>query len=86
MSEPVEVEYIAQMNEMARLLDKFFNGNAVGKNKKTCFVLLIAGFGDSKRCNYISNGERLDCISMMKEVIARFEGQPHHKIKKGKSN
>jgi len=35
--------------------------------------------GDT-RCNYISNGaDRKDVVVLMKEMIARFEGQPEMK-------
>lgn len=37
---------------------------------------LIDGHTDG-RCNYISNGaDRNDVVVLMKEMIARFEGQP----------
>ena len=46
-----------------------------------CFVAVGARpfpFGDhSGRCNYISNGaDRKDVVTLMKKMIARFEGQP----------
>lgn len=51
--------------------------NPPGKPKETAFILLVAGFGDIKggRVNYISNGDRADCISMLHEILARFEGR-----------
>ena len=35
-------------------------------------------YGDTTgRCNYMSNGaDRRDVVTLMKEMIARFEGQP----------
>jgi hypothetical protein len=42
-------------------------------------VLLVFPYGQVSdgRVNYISNGaNRRDIISLMKEMIARFEGQP----------
>ena len=79
MPEPIEKAYIEQMNKLAAVIDTIFNGDAKGPAKKVAFVLLISEFGDAKRCNYISNGDRKDCVGMMKEVTARFQGQPQHK-------
>lgn len=79
MGEPIQPEYIAQMNRLAALIDKFFNGDAKGHDRKVAFLLLVSEFGDAKRCNYISNGERRDMVAMMKETTARFEGQPRHR-------
>jgi hypothetical protein len=44
-------------------------------------VFPFSGFekGDT-RCNYISNGaDRNDVVTLMKEMITRFEGQPEMK-------
>jgi hypothetical protein len=75
---PVEPEYREQMEGLARGLDQIFNGNKRGADRDVGFVLLVFPFGDKKgRCNYISNGaDRRDIVVMMKEQIARFEGQP----------
>jgi hypothetical protein len=79
MSDPIQSEYIDQMNRLAALIDQFFNGEAKGHDRKVAFVLLVADFGDAKRCNYISNADRSDCVAMMREVTARFQGQPQSK-------
>jgi hypothetical protein len=78
---PIEPKYIEQMNAVARALDQFFNGDAKGDDRKAGFVLMVFPFGDhSGRCNYISNGaDRKDVVTLMKEMIARFEGQPEMK-------
>lgn len=75
---PVEDEYLAMMNAMAAALDEMFNGGVKGPARKTGFVLLVFPFGEGEgRCNYISNGaDRKDIVTMMKEQIKRFEGQP----------
>jgi len=81
---PIQSEYHRLMNTIAGVLDEAFNGNTKGKDRKTGFVLMVFPFaefdkGDS-RCNYISNGaDRKDVIALMKEMIARFEGQPDQK-------
>jgi hypothetical protein len=75
---PIEDDYIEMMNKIAHALDGMFNGDARGKARKTGFVLMVFPFDDqSGRCNYISNGaDRKDIVILMKEQIARFEGQP----------
>jgi hypothetical protein len=78
---PIEDEFIEMMNKLAWALDGMFNGDAKGADRKTGFVLMVFPFDDrSGRCNYISNGAgRKDIIALMKEMIARFEGQPELK-------
>jgi hypothetical protein len=76
---PIEPKHNDMMNAVARGLDKIFNGDAKGSNRPTGFVLLVYPFGaaEGARCNFISNGaDRRDVVSLMKEMIARFEGQP----------
>jgi hypothetical protein len=81
---PIEQRYIQQMQTVARVLDEFLNDGKHGKDRDTGFVLMVYPFdnlekGDS-RCNYISNGaDRRDVVTLMKEMIARFEGQPEMK-------
>lgn len=77
----IEERYHTQMNVVARSLDEWFNGKAEGKERATGFVLMVFPFGqDDGKCNYISNGaDRKDIICLMKEMIARFEGQPEVK-------
>ncbi len=84
--QPIEPRYIEQMNELARGIDKIFNGDKRGKDRPTGFVLLVFPF-DSEghapsdgRCNFISNGaDRKDLVVLFREMIARFEGQPEMK-------
>jgi hypothetical protein len=75
---PIEPALREKMNELAYLLDGYFNDGAKGQDRKTGFVLLVFPFGDHEgRANYISNGaDRRDIVTLMKEQIARFEGQP----------
>lgn len=74
---PIEDAYREKMQQMARLLDGILNGSAKGPDRESGFVLLVFPFGDrSGRCNYISNGaDRRDVIVLLKEQLARFEGQ-----------
>ena len=77
---PIEPQFIAQMNAVAMNLDRLFNGTAHGPDREVGFVLLVYKFGDTGRCNFISNGsDRKDVVALFKEMIARFEGQPEMK-------
>jgi hypothetical protein len=75
---PIEDKYRDKMVAIAQGLDELLNGEAKGPARKTGFVLLVFPFGENEgRCNYISNGaNRKDVVAMLKEQIARFEGQP----------
>lgn len=75
---PIEATYAEKMNVMAGALDEYFNGKIGGPDRKTGFVLLVFPFGDDEgRTNFISNGaDRRDIVTLFREMIARFEGQP----------
>jgi hypothetical protein len=74
---PIESGYQAMMNDVARSLDGFFNGEAKGPEREVGFVLLVFPFGSKEgRCNYISNGaDRRDIIKLLREQADRFEAQ-----------
>ena len=76
--QPIQPEFREMMNSVARFLDQLFNGAKKGNDREVGFVLLVFPFGEQEgRCNYISNGaDRRDIITLMKEQIKRFEGQP----------
>jgi hypothetical protein len=78
---PIDERYRAQMNAIAAALDDTFNGKDKGASRKVGFVLLVFPFNDhGGRANYISNGaNRNDIVTLMKEQIKRFEGQPEVK-------
>jgi hypothetical protein len=78
---PIEDKYHAQMQAIAATLDEFLNGETKGAARKVGFVLMVFEYGNiDGRCNYISNGaDRADIVNLMKEMIARFEGQPELK-------
>ena len=78
---PIQEEQREVMNGLARGLDDIFNPPplpGLPRTKKIGFVLLTAYFGqiENGRVNYISNGERADMVAMLRELLARFEGQP----------
>jgi hypothetical protein len=78
MAEPIQAEFRDKMNAMAQGLDEVLNGDKHGKDRKVGFVLLVFPLGEvsGARTNYISNGERSDIVILLKEMVARFEGQP----------
>lgn len=74
---PIEAKHHAMMNALAESLDEVFNGDARGADRKNGFILMVFPFhGADGRANYISNAERTDVVTMLKEQLARFEGQP----------
>ncbi|HEV8502917.1 MAG TPA: hypothetical protein VGR63_15185 [Casimicrobiaceae bacterium] len=75
---PIEAEYHEVMTALARTINEGFNGDAPPGKRKVGFVLMVFPFeGFDGRCNYVSNGaDRRDVVTLMKEMIARFEGQP----------
>lgn len=75
--QPIEARYRQMMNDLAKNLDRSFNGKE--RPKKVGFALLVFDFGnpDRNRMNYISNGHRDDMIVALKEFIARNEGRVH---------
>ena len=75
---PVQAEYHEKMTAIMQALDEFLNDGAKAPNKKVGLVVMMFPYGDTTgRCNYMSNGaDRRDVVTLMKEMIARFEGQP----------
>jgi len=74
---PVEAKYVEDMKQVARMIDHVFNGPLTGEARTTGFILMVFPFeGHEGRCNYMSNAERKDVVTMLKEQIKRFEGQP----------
>ncbi|MGZ2449605.1 hypothetical protein ACVIRO_002359 [Rhizobium ruizarguesonis] len=65
------------MQALASGIDEILNGN--GLPKKNGFVVLVFPLDqvEGSRTNYVSNCDRRDIIAALKEVTARFEGQPH---------
>src|SRR5262252_7292473 len=75
-SGPIEEEFRAKMNTLAGAVDEFFNGKLKRNKRKVGFILLVFPFGHKGRCNYISNAERADVVTLLKEHRCYFEGQP----------
>jgi hypothetical protein len=81
---PIQEAYRQMMNGVARALDETFNPDK-SQPKHTGFVLLVSPFGDAQsgRINYLSNGEREDVVTAMKELVARFEGRHPEETQSG---
>ena len=74
---PIEERYAKQMNVLAKVLDKALNTRLKGTERKTGFILLVFPMNDHQgRCDYIASARREDIITLLKEQLARIEGQP----------
>lgn len=80
---PIDPLMYEVMMTAAGILDQLFNGDARGDARGVGFVLLTFPYGSTDgRCNYMSNGaNREDIVTLMKEMTARFQGQPEVKGK-----
>lgn len=69
--DPIEQKHIDTMNDIANVLDKVFYGYG--------FTLMIFDLNATNggRMNYISNAQRADMVTAMKEFIAADEGRAH---------
>lgn len=74
---PIDEKLIGMMNALAQGIDEALNGEVNSPTKQNGFVLLVFPFeGRDGRCNYISNADRENVVTLLKEQVARFEGQP----------
>lgn len=78
---PIQADYREKMNAVMATLDELMNGEKRGSDREVGIVVLMFPFGSTDgRCNFISNGaDRSDIVTLFKEMIARFEGQPEMK-------
>ena len=78
MTDPIQAQYRARMNRLAKKIDESLNGRRKpGKKPVLGFILLTAEFDkiEDGRVNYISNGNQADMIAMLREYLARVEGR-----------
>jgi hypothetical protein len=75
---PLDEDIANHMIASMQVLDGYFNNDKKGPDRDIGIVMMIFPFGErAGRCNYISNGaDRRDIITLMKQQIKRFEGQP----------
>jgi hypothetical protein len=71
---PIQRDLYHVMSGLAQAIDDLLNGEVGGK--KNGFILMVFPFDHGGRCNYISNAAREDVVILLKEQLARFEGQP----------
>lgn len=75
---PIPTEFHSLMNELARELDARFNpllpGLPVGP-KRVGFFLTCFEFNAPGRFNYISNADKIDVKTMLKDIVARIEAR-----------
>lgn len=74
---PIPPEFHKLMNDLARELDDRFNpGWALNpEGRKIGFFLTTFEFNKHGRFNYISNAEKLDVKTMLKDIAARIEAR-----------
>jgi hypothetical protein len=73
-NKPIDPSQREMMQEVARLLDAFFNGSF--RPKLTGFLLLVFPLDSvdkDARCNYISNADRLDIVRLLREQANRLD-------------
>lgn len=75
MTNAVSPEYRSMLNRMAGAIDTAFNQGA--DPKQTGFALLLFRFGEIEAgtMNWISNAERKDMLTALKEMVAQLEGR-----------
>lgn len=63
--------------DLARALDVVFNRGARGEARQTGFALFWFEFDkiEGGRVNYVSNADRADMLTAVKEWLARAEGR-----------
>jgi len=73
---PIDPALHDLMNALAKTLDEVFNGiDCPASEKKIGFFLTTFNFGEEGRFNYISNADKLDVRTMLKDILARIEAR-----------
>jgi len=65
------------MQQLAKAIDLCLNGQETPKRNGFCLFIFPFDGPEGAHTNYVSNTKRDDVKSAMKEVLARWEGQPH---------
>lgn len=73
------MDNMTETQELMRALARTLDGLLNDAQKTTGFVLLTFPFDGpaGQRTNYIANCNRDDVVVALKEIVARFEGQPN---------
>lgn len=76
LDEPIEPRFEDTMRALAEALDEALNGDDKGKDRSVGFILMVyphRGGKPGDRCNYISNSQRSQVVTMLKEQLRRFK-------------
>lgn len=73
--QPIQPQFAGVMNALAEGIDDGLNG--LRRPKTIGFALFVFEFGKTEggRVNYVSNAERSEMITAVKEWLARAEGR-----------
>jgi hypothetical protein len=75
-SGPVDPRYVEAMKTVGRAIDMMFNPDGP-KNRTVGWIVITFAFGNAKEgelVNYMSNADRADVVTMLKEQLRYFEG------------
>jgi hypothetical protein len=72
---PIDPKFRAVMNDLAADLDTLFNPGQDAERMVGFVLLAFPLEGCEGLVNYISNAKRADVVTMLREQLARFEGQ-----------
>lgn len=76
----LEQQHAQQMRELGRAIDRYLNPQRIADpvaERTVGFVLIVSSF-EGQRCNYMSNIQRQDVVTMLTEQLARMRGMPTH--------
>lgn len=77
----IDPRYVERMNALAEVIDEFLNED-LPTPRNIGFMLLVFEFGNPNvgirqelpaRMNYISNAQRADMLTAMRELLKNFE-------------
>jgi len=75
MTAPIEPKYVSVLQTLGRDLNKLLNPDGV---KRVGFAVLMFDLNTSEgRMNYISNAQREDMVTAMKEFLSNLEFGEH---------
>lgn len=74
---PIEPRLTARMNMLALDIEAALNEGAGGDLREWDYVLIVFPHpGHEGSVNYISNADRTTIVALLKQQLARLEGQP----------
>jgi hypothetical protein len=77
MADPIDPKVAIVMNELAQAINIVLNGKDRPNKIGFCLHVFQIGYTEGGRVNYISNCNREDMLTAMKEWLARAEGRFH---------